>query len=118
MSEHNDFGKQCEDKAVAWLIENGFRILHRNWRFSHYEIDVVARKDDMLHFIEVKSRKSGKYGYPEDSVGRKKFKDLQRAADAFLNMFPGNKWIEYDILSITGEDSKEEYFFIKDVYLR
>ena len=117
MSEHNDFGKQCEDKAVAWLIRNGFRILHRNWRFSYYEIDVIARKDDMLHFIEVKARKFSKFEYPEASVGKKKFKDIQKAANAYLTMNPGNKWIQYDRLAITIFERKEEYFFIRDVYL-
>jgi len=117
MSEHNDFGKQCEDKAVAWLIENGFRILHRNWRFSHYEIDVIARKDGMLHFIEVKARKFSRFAYPESSVGKKKFKDIQKAADYYLIMNPGTKWIQYDILAITIFERKEEYFFISDVYL-
>ena len=71
----------------------------------------------MLHFIEVKARKSNKYGHPEVSVGKKKFKDLQRAADAYLHRFPGSKWIQYDILAITGEPGKEEYFFIRDVYM-
>lgn len=117
MALHNEFGKDCEEKAIAWLVQNGFRILHRNWRFLHYEIDVIAKKDDMLHFIEVKARKKSKYGYPENSVGKKKFKDLQRAADGFLSIYPGYKWIQYDILSITFDNGCEEYFFIKDVYL-
>lgn len=118
MAIHNEFGKDCEEKAIAWLVQNGFRILHRNWRYSHYEIDVIAQKDDMLHFIEVKARKFSRYAYPETSVGKKKFKDIQRAADAYLGFYPGNKWIQYDILAITVRDGGEEYFFIKDVFMK
>src|SRR5688572_32507943 len=84
MASHNELGQEAEAMAVTWLIENGFTIMHRNWRYSRYEIDIIAFKKDFLHFIEVKARKSSRFGNPEDSVRKKKFRDLQRAADAFL----------------------------------
>ena len=58
------------------------------------------------------------FGNPEDSVTKKKFKFLQKAVDEYLHMNPGNKWIQYDILSITLYHDKEaDYFFIEDVFL-
>ena|SRR5688572_10102795 len=118
MASHNELGQEAEAMAVTWLIENGFTIMHRNWRYSRYEIDIIAFKKDFLHFIEVKARKSSRFGNPEDSVRKKKFRDLQRAADAFLYQHPGYKWIQYDILAITlNGDLDHEYFFIEDVYL-
>ena len=72
----------------------------------------------MLHFIEVKSRNDSSIGFPEDSVTKKKFKNLQKAADEFLFLNPGHKWIQYDVLSITVYKNREpEFFLLEDVFL-
>jgi putative endonuclease len=118
MASHNDLGKEGEEMAAKWLVKNGYTLLHRNWRYSHYEIDIIAVKNNKLHIIEIKTRKSDYYGHPEDSVTKKKFKDLQRAADEFLFHNPGYKWLQYDVLAITMFENKEtEYFLLEDVYL-
>jgi putative endonuclease len=118
MASHNTLGQQGEDLATAWLQQKGYAILHRNWRHSHYELDIVATKGSFLHFIEVKARNFSSFGYPEDNVKKKKFKNLQRAADEYLHLNPGYKWIQYDILSITlYKDREHEYFLIEDVFL-
>ncbi|HET6993645.1 MAG TPA: YraN family protein [Chitinophagaceae bacterium] len=118
MAEHNDLGKEGEEIAVKWLTENGYTILHRNWRHKQFEIDIIALKSKFLHIIEVKARTFSPFGHPEDSVRKKKFKNLQRAADEFLFLNPGHKWIRYDILAITlfpGNDP--EFFMLEDVFL-
>ena len=118
MAEHNKFGKEGEDMAVQWLQENGYEILHRNWRHKQYEIDIIALKNKFLHIIEVKARHFSHFGYPEDSVGKKKFKNLQRAADEFLFHNPGHKWVQYSILAITlFSDRDPEFFLLEDVFL-
>jgi putative endonuclease len=68
--------------------------------------------------VEVKARKNDKYGNPEDSVTKKKFKRLQQAADQFLFLNPGHKWVQYDVLAITLDKGGEtEYFLLEDVFL-
>lgn len=117
MATHNKFGADGEKLAADWLEGKGFEILHRNWRHSYYEIDIVAKKNQMLHFIEVKCRNYS-LGNPEDSVTKKKFKNLQKAANEYLFLNPGHKWIQYDIVSITFFKNKEpEYFLLEDVFL-
>lgn len=117
MASHNDLGQEAEGLAEVWLKEKGYEILHRNWRRSHYEIDIIARKGIVLHFVEVKALKSQAHGYPEDAVGRKKFKNLQRAADEYLFLHPGHQWIQYDILAITlFKDREHEFFLVEDVF--
>ena len=104
--------------AVKWLIGKGYTILHRNWRYSYFEIDIIAQKNGTLHIIEVKIRHYSRYGYPESGVTKKKFKRLQKAADEFLFQNPGYKWLQYGILSITLFRNKEpEFFLLEDVYL-
>lgn len=117
MASHNKFGAEGETIAANWLLEKGFEILHRNWRHSYFEIDIVAQKNKMLHFVEVKCRNHS-VGFPEDSVTKKKFKNLQKAANEYLFLHPGHKWIQYDILSITFFKNKEpEFYFIEDIFL-
>jgi putative endonuclease len=118
MPSHNKIGADGENLADEWLKKRGYEILHRNWRHSHYEIDIIATRNSWLHIVEVKCRNASPFGYPEDSVTKKKFKHLQRAADQFLFLNPGYKWIQYDILSITLHQHKEpEYFMLEDEFL-
>jgi len=118
MASHNIFGKEAEHLAENWLKGKDYQILHRNWRYSHYEIDIIALKKNVLHIVEVKARKSAAFGNPEDSVNRKKFKSLQKATDEFLFQNPVYKLLQYDILSIILHNNKEpEFFLIEDVYL-
>src|SRR5215831_6731831 len=118
MAEHNLFGKKGEDMAAEWLLSKGYQILHRNWRYKQYEIDIIATKEKFLHFIEVKCRHYSRFGNPEDSVGKRKFKNLQRAADEFLFLNPGHRWIQYGILAITlFSDKDPEFFLLEDVFM-
>ncbi|MBN8879334.1 MAG: hypothetical protein E6Q24_03660 [Chitinophagaceae bacterium] len=118
MALHNELGEEGEKMAVDWLKEKGYEILHLNWRYSHYEIDIIARKNSILHIIEVKCRRFFPGVCPEEKVTRKKFKYLQRATTRFLFLHPGYKWIQYDILAITVHRNKEaEYFLLQDVFL-
>ena len=118
MALHIDFGKLGEQLAEDFLINKGYTILHRNWRYSHYEIDIVALKNDLPHFVEVKTRSSKQFGEPEESVNKKKIRSLLQAADEFLFQHPQYKNFHIDILSITIHSQQEpKYFFIEDVYL-
>lgn len=119
MASHNELGKEGEELAVKWLEVKGYAILCCNWRHSYHEIDIIATKGKFLHFVEVKARMASAFGgHPEDSVTKKKFKNLQKAADEYLFQHPGHPWISYDILSITLHRDKEpEYFLIEDVFL-
>lgn len=119
MALHNELGKKGEELAAIWLLGKGYAILHRNWRWGTCEIDIIAKKGKFLYFIEVKARNYSAYGHPEDKVNREKFRHLQRAANGYLIINPGNPWIEYQILAITFFENKEtEYFLIEDVYMK
>lgn len=118
MASHNQFGKSTELLAATYFKQNGFDILFSNWRHSHYEIDLIALKNNKLHIIEVKGRRSKRFGLPEENVTPKKFKNLLNAADEFLHQNPQYKHVQYDILAISILKNEEpEYFLIEDVYL-
>jgi len=116
MASHIELGKQGEQLAEEYLIKKGYTILHRNWRYSHYEIDIVALKNKTLQFIEVKLRQN--YSTPEESVSKKKIKYLLQAADEFLFRNKEYKNFQLNILAITMKRTEDpEFFFIEDVYL-
>ena len=117
MALHNKLGTEGESLAAVWLECNGYEVVERNWRHSHYEIDIIALKNKMLHFIEVKCRNHW-MGYPEDSVTKKKFRNIKKAANEYLFLNPGYKWIQYDILSIRFSKKRDpEFFLLEDVFL-
>lgn len=118
MAHHNATGKLGEEMALKYLHGKGFAILHKNWRHSHWEVDVIASHENILHFIEIKTRRTKKFGYPEEDVTKKKLTNLINASEEFLFQYPAWKLIQFDILSITIiKNQPVEYFFIEDVHL-
>jgi len=115
---HIQTGKKGEQLAADWLTANGFHILHRNWRHGRYEVDIIAAKDNAIHFVEVKCRKSGVYGSPEQSVSRKKIEHLLQGAQGWLLNYGGLTRIQYDVLAITlRKNAAPECVLFTDVYL-
>lgn len=118
MAHHNNTGHLGEQMAARFLLEKGFILLHQNWRHSYWEVDLIASLEDMLHFIEVKTRRTKKFGNPEDDVTRKKMENLINASEEYLFLYPKWKKIQFDILSINiSKNEPAEYFFIEDVYI-
>lgn len=117
MATHNETGKKGEDLAAGWLRQNGFTILHRNWRFSHVEIDIIAQRSNCLHFVEVKTGRNSRYGRPEERVHQKKWQRLQACAQAYLEQQAWNGAICYDILAVelvTGRPAA--FYFMEDCF--
>lgn len=116
MATHLEIGKAGEKLAEVYLAERDYNILHRNWRSGQEEIDLIATKNGMLHFVEVKYRSTNYGGPPEVAVNKQKLKALLRAIQAYLLKNPQYNDFRLDILSITQRPGKEaEYFFIEDV---
>ena len=118
MAHHNHTGFLGEKMAAEYLLQKGFSILHHNWRHSHWEVDFIASLNNVLHFIEVKTRRTRKFGYPEEDVTKKKIENLINASEEFLYLNPEWKLIQFDVLSITLLKAQPvEFFFIEDVYI-
>ena len=118
MSHHNkDTGFLGENKAADYLISMGYTILFRNWRYKHLEIDIIASKGNYLHIIEVKTRRSNTYGFPEQHIDAKKMQHLKNAAALFQYQNPRWKMLQFDVIAIQlSAEDKWDLFFIEDVY--
>lgn len=100
MTDNIKKGNEGENLAAAYLEDKGYRILDRNYRYKHAEIDLIAEKDNWLIFVEVKTRTSLAFGYPEEFVDDKKINKILEGADQYLfeTNWSGN--VRYDIVSI------------------
>ena len=116
MATHNNTGLLGEQLAIEYLSNQGYLPIEKNWRYSHWEVDIIASKQDTLHFIEVKTRRTKNFGLPEEQVSRKKMQNLINAAEEYLHQHPEWKRIQFDILAISILKNKPiEYFLIEDV---
>ncbi len=77
---NQQLGKLGEDFAAKWFIDKGFRLLDRNWRHGRVELDLVVGKDDLVIFVEVKTRTNSDFGGAVAAITKQKVNNLTRAA--------------------------------------
>jgi putative endonuclease len=112
-----DKGKIGEDIAVKFLSRKGYKILKRNYRYGHGEIDIIAMDKDVLIFVEVRMKFSDKFGFPEDSVTIKKREQLKKIASAFIQMNEVNfSECRFDVIGITFKDGKFNINHIENAF--
>ena len=104
MSQHNKTGVEGEKAAVQYLLKKGYKIIDVNWRYNYKEIDIIARQDDEMVFVEVKTRASTAFELPKEAVTKKKMKNLVFAADAYLQIKEIELESRFDIISVLAND--------------
>lgn len=99
-------GSRYEDMASAFLEQQGYEILERNFRDRHGEIDIIAKDGRYLVFVEVKYRRNRKKGYPEEAVGFHKQQHIRSAARYYLysRHYGEDTPCRFDVVSILGEE--------------
>ena len=110
-------GKAGEELAADFLKKQGYKILARNYKTRLGEIDIVAKHKDTLCFIEVKTRRSVKFGLPQEAVSWRKQGQISKAALIFLkekNLL--DKKARFDIVSVLNSDKGSEFNLIKDAF--
>lgn len=100
MSNNTQKGTTGEEIAIAHLLKQGYRILARNWRHQHLELDIVAETENLLVIVEVKLRASNAFGTPEEFVTKSKQKKLIKAADVYIKENNIHTETRFDVISI------------------
>src|SRR6187402_1188003 len=116
MAEHNELGKLGEDLAVEYLKKNGYTILNTNWTFQKAEIDIIAKKENTLAIIEVKTRSSIEFGLPQDFVKPKKIQLLVKAVNEYVISNDLDVAVRFDIIAIFKENGIYEIEHIEDAF--
>ncbi|MGI6412369.1 MAG: YraN family protein [Syntrophomonadaceae bacterium] len=100
-------GQLGEDKAVQFLKVKGYSILHRNYRTRFGELDIVCQDQHSLVFIEVKTRTSIKFGYPEEAITYQKIKHVKKAAAIYINNEQKRfSEVRFDVVTVLKSNSK------------
>lgn len=104
---HLQLGRQGEEAACQFLKKQGYKILARNFRCPLGEMDVVALKQERLHFIEIKTRSQARFGNPEESVGREKQGKIIRIAQWYLKQFAQQaRRMSFDVMAVSFSEDK------------
>ena len=116
MATHNELGVKGEITALDFLQLKGYTVLEINWRFGHAEVDIIAKHNNTIIFVEVKTRSTEHFGYPESSVDAAKQKNLALAADEYLERNSIEMDVRFDIVSIVMKQDKPDIHHIEDAF--
>ena len=116
MAQHNETGKEGEQFVREYLVKQGYKIRATNWHFGHKEIDLVTEKDGMMVFVEVKSRSNLTFELPQESVTKKKQKNLVEAADAYLIQKNIDLESRFDIVTVLASEPPRILEHIEDAF--
>ena len=116
MAEHNDFGSMGEALAQEHLQKNGYEILETNWHCGHNEVDIIAKKDDTLVFVEVKTRKTSVFGEPQLFVTKEKQRSYIFMANNYVQRYNRNEEVRFDIIAILMNNSQTEITHIEGAF--
>jgi putative endonuclease len=100
MATHNDLGRRGEALAKTHLENAGYEIMDENWCHGKAEVDLIAYKDGVIIFTEVKARTGTGFGQPEDFVDLRKQKLLAKAAGEYIYLMGHNGDVRFDIIAI------------------
>lgn len=114
--EHLLLGESGEESAKAYLVKKGYEILAANWRSGRAEVDIIARIGNDLVFVEVKTRSTSYFGFPEQAVSRKKQQQLQKAADAYIQENTVLSDIRFDVVAVLKQPGGVEIHHIEDAF--
>lgn len=107
MGKHNEFGKEGEKIATDFLLEKGYHIKAKNYRYLKSEIDIIAQKNAVLAIVEVRARSTDKIIPIADTITKKKIKLLVMGADHYVTENNINLEVRFDVITIL----KNQYVF-------
>jgi putative endonuclease len=117
MDHRPGLGRSGEDAAAALYRKLGCRIVERNFRTRAGEIDLVARRGNLVIFCEVKTRRSARWGLPAEAVHHRKQQRLRRLAGEWLGLRrPGRVDVRFDVVSVIVADNEMEVTHLPNAF--
>lgn len=116
MAKHNELGEIGEQLAVKYLVEKGYRICCRNWRYKHKEIDIITEKDNKLVVVEVKTRTGARVEDLRDVISLAKMRYLVEAVNVYVENHKEKKEIQFDVIFIEQQVVDCKLHHISDAF--
>ncbi|MBW1841403.1 MAG: YraN family protein [Deltaproteobacteria bacterium] len=116
-NQRQKFGKESETTAVKYLKKNGYKILERNYRTKLGEIDIIAKDRDALVFVEVKAKRSDRFGNPKEAVTPKKQRKISKVALHYLKATNQNHVkARFDVVAILSMEDNTSIEIVKNAF--
>lgn len=117
MGRSHELGREGERLAASYLRRGGWRILARNWRFHHKEIDLVARRGALVAFVEVKTRRGAGAHHPLESIDAAKRRELAVAARGWMALRgrPGDAY-RFDAVTVVRDGAGTRVEHLEDAW--
>ena len=112
----SETGRRGEDVALAWLQERGFRLLDRNWRTGHKELDLVMESAERVHIVEVKTLTPPVLVPPFEKVDAQKQARLITAASRYIVERHVRKEVQFDVVSVILAEDRTEVEYIPEAF--
>jgi len=116
MAEHNALGKEGEQLAVDFLQKKGYDILEKNYRYLKAEIDIIAKKEDTIVVVEVKTRSTPDFGDPQDFVKPKQIQLLVKGIDHYVVENDLDVEVRFDIVAIIKNKQGTKIEHLEDAF--
>ena len=116
LAQYNIKGEEGESLAQNYLSELGYQILESNWRFQKAEVDIIAKEDNFLVFVEVKCRSTDIFGEPQTFVSEKKQALFKSASEGYLEQKDLDYEIRFDVISVILGAQKAKIEHFKDAF--
>ncbi|MDY5969891.1 MAG: YraN family protein [Bacteroidales bacterium] len=116
MAQHNDLGRIGENLAEKYLVNHDFKIVERDWRLGHNDIDLIAWDGNELVFIEIKTRRSNKCAEPEEWVDLEKQRSYVRLADYYVTKNNIEEEVRFDIIGIILNAQRQELHHLRRAF--
>lgn len=114
MYQRHIIGKYGEDVAVRFLEQKGYKIIERNFSCRQGELDIIAKNNGYIVFIEVKTRSNFLYGMPGEAVGRDKQKHIYKVAKYYLHIHKlENHFVRFDVVEVLLDKGRAKVNHIK-----
>jgi putative endonuclease len=98
-------GEEGERIAALWLAQQGWRILDRRFRNGHRDLDLVAEREGLVAFVEVKTRRGKDFGHPVEAVNWRKQRELVRSASVWIARYgSGEQTFRFDVVGVLMSD--------------
>lgn len=117
LNSDQEYGRDSEALAVAFLKQKGYKVLATNYRLKMGEIDVVAQDGRTIVFVEIKARRSKRYGHPKQALDFRKRRKLSRMAQAYLKTAGrSGASARFDVVAIIATPSGPEIELIRNAF--
>ncbi len=116
MAEHNQLGIEGEKIAADFLKSKQYSIVEQAWRHRHKEIDIIAFDNDVLVFVEVKTRTGNYWGNPEEFVTKRKQKFMIVAAEQYIKKISFSGESRFDIITIVLTENSKKIEHIENAF--